>query len=54
MKFTREELKQFILEVNDEECSLDHHGYCQAHWSWFVSGDDRDVCIIKLLREEDD
>ena len=39
---TRELLGEFI-EVHDEECWYDHHGYCQAH---FVEDD----CLIKRTK----
>jgi hypothetical protein len=35
-------LKEF-LDVHDEECRFDHHGYCQAH---FLEKD----CLIKRTK----
>ncbi len=38
------EVMEIIVGVNDEECRLDHHGYCQTHYG--------DIpCVITLARK---
>ena len=38
------EILEVVVEVNDEECWFDHHGYCQAH-------NLEEDCHIKKARE---
>jgi hypothetical protein len=43
---TARELLVDWLDVHDEDCWYDHHGYCQAH---FLS--DAENCVVKRTRD---
>jgi len=38
------ELLEVMVDINDEECRHDHHGYCQSHYL-------EESCTIKKAKE---